>query len=151
MALRHTPSKIALGFLLVILSSNLAWSGDREELLLVAEDIRSAIQRQDPEGILKYIHGTVCLDPECYTPDTLRQLLKDESSWPNTMLFIGDSSIHEYLQDKTAIHLIENPYPGRTDYWQITLANPEIKPTGPALVFVSKIPSGWMITDIHFD
>jgi len=150
MTFQHTISRLAFSLLLVLLSSNLAWCGDREDIMQIAAEVRSAIERQDPEGILKHIQDSVCIQPECYTVDELRKLFADKNSWPNTMLFFGESSIHEYIQEKADIFLVKYPDLEATDIWQISLANPEISEPIHVDVYLSKRPSGWKIFDVHF-
>ena len=143
-------ARLVLGLLLVALATDLGRCGEKEEFMQVAKEIIGAIERQDPEGILKYIHETVCFDIYCAPPDRVRQLLSDVTSVPSDMLLSGEYSLHDYLTEKTEISIQKNPDAKEPDSWQIRLNDPELRPISPAYIFVSKHPAGWTITLVRY-
>jgi len=131
---------------LVCLTAAPGLCGDMEELKDIALELKSAIERRDRDGVMKYIKGYTCFHEDCYDRDQIAEMLKDDTSDPSEMLFFGEFSLRTLLLKNPNVFLRVLPEQSFPGSWQIMWLNPENPGFLRVCCFLERSPSGWRVT-----
>lgn len=150
MPLTNKLAQIFLGLLLVICCTGSAICDEHDDLMEIGNELKLAIEQRSNSTLLKYIHGRMCFDDDCYEKSELKMLLKDKNSWPSKNLFFGNQSARTIIMNAAKLATEVHKDKSNNRLYRIVFTDSGSKDMSTVIIFMHKDGSQWTITGLDY-